>query len=198
MAKRRTPELLIIGGPNGSGKSSFAESYFVARRRSKIYINPDVVAAGLSHASSEVAAFQAGRILLTSLKAAIEAQDNVAFESTLSGKTWVPILERAKSAGYRIKIFFILLGSPKLNIKRIEARVKAGGHGIPPRVVLRRYPKSLYNFWNLYRPLADEWLILDNSGRTPKNLMSNKDFFRLSLEEQGEFARSFTLVGIKK
>ena len=34
---------------------------------------------------------------------------------------------------------------------------------MPEAVVRRRYEKSLANFFSLYRPIAESWLMLDNS-----------------------------------
>ena len=33
-----------------------------------------------------------------------------------------------------------------------------------PEVVRRRYFRGIRNFFNIYRPLADTWMICDNSG----------------------------------
>ena len=49
-------------------------------------------------------------------------------------------------------------------VQRVAARVRDGGHSIPEGVVRRRYDRSLSNFFNRYRPIADSWLMLDNSG----------------------------------
>ena len=51
----------------------------------------------------------------------------------------------------------------------MEERVRAGGHDVPRDVVLRRYERGLLNFFNIYRPIADSWIMLDNShGPSPK------------------------------
>lgn len=39
-----------------------------------------------------------------------------------------------------------------------------GGHDIPEETVRRRFERSLRNFFSLYLPLADTWLVCDNSG----------------------------------
>lgn len=38
------------------------------------------------------------------------------------------------------------------------------GHDIPNDTIKRRYKKGLLNFFNIYIPLADEWILIDNSG----------------------------------
>ena len=48
-------------------------------------------------------------------------------------------------------------------IERVGVRVKRGGHAVPDDIIERRYDRGLANFFNLYRPIADSWLMLDNS-----------------------------------
>lgn len=43
-------------------------------------------------------------------------------------------------------------------------RVERGGHSISPDVLKRRYPRSIQNFLKEYQPLADRWILFDNSG----------------------------------
>ncbi len=88
--------------------------------------------------------------------------------STLSGLTYVSRLKRWKAAGYNIEIVFLQLHSPELALKRIAARVKQGGHNIPPADVLLRFQRGRHNFQKVYCPLADTWSIYDNSESFPQ------------------------------
>ncbi len=69
-----------------------------------------------------------------------------AFESTLSGLTYVTRLKLWKAAGWRIEIVYLRISSPQLALRRIAARVKQGGHNVPRRDVLRRFTRSRNNF----------------------------------------------------
>src|SRR5205823_4894246 len=51
-----------------------------------------------------------------------------AFETTLSGLTYLQRLNGWKTSGYRIEIIFLRLLSPRLALRRIAARVRQGGH----------------------------------------------------------------------
>jgi predicted ABC-type ATPase len=51
-----------------------------------------------------------------------------------------------------------------MNVARVAARVRAGGHDIPPEVIRHRYEAGRKNFIKLYKPLTDSWRIFDNSG----------------------------------
>jgi predicted ABC-type ATPase len=98
------------------------------------------------------------------------SNEDFAFESTLSGLTYMNRLKRWKAAGRRIEIAYLRISSPQLALRRIAARVKQGGHNVPRRDVLRRFMRSWNNFEQRYRLLADAWSVYDNSGRTAKLL----------------------------
>lgn len=54
-----------------------------------------------------------------------------------------------------------------LTLTRIKDRVLDGGHDVAESVVRRRFDRSIRNFFVDYRPLANTWLLFDNSGATP-------------------------------
>ena len=90
------------------------------------------------------------------------------FETTLSGKTYVKLLQGMKKGGYLVHIFFLWITNVELALERIKLRVRNGGHAIPEAIVRRRFGRSLPNFLRVYKPLADSWTIFDNSGDVPK------------------------------
>lgn len=152
----------IIAGPNGSGKTTFAEKA-LEKRKHALYINTDSIARGLSPDQNEFAQYEAGRFMLKMIETAIENNQSFTFETTMSGKVWTSYLKKAKKSGYKIKIYFVFVRTIELSLKRIQNRVKNGGHNIPENVVRRRFSRTFKNFVTLYKPLADEWYIIDNS-----------------------------------
>ena len=96
-----------------------------------------------------------------------------AFETTLSGRAYVGRLRKWKAAGYRVEIVYLQIDSPQLALKRIAARVKQGGHDVPREDVLRRFARSWANFDGVYRPLADAWMVYDNSGSESRLLQEH-------------------------
>ena len=58
-------------------------------------------------------------------------------------------------------------------VKRVETRVKEGGHSIPEEIIRRRYHNGLSNFFNIFESIVDEWMFIDNSGE-PYEVIANK------------------------
>lgn len=192
MPKHETEQQLeIVAGPNGSGKTTFAQSYLVRTLKRKNYLNPDIIASGVSPNYSTETAFQAGRIFLAELKERLHKKEDLGFESTLSGLTYLQILKTAKNLNYKITIYFLFTGNTKINLARIKKRVRMGGHNIPTKDVLRRYVRSFDNFWKHYRLLADNWIIFDNSNSLPKFVMSKDQFSELPKKQASDFESNF-------
>ena len=133
-------------------------------------MNADLIAQGLSPLRPELATRSAGRLFLGELKRRAGIQESFAFETTLSGLTYLRFLKAWKQNGYHIKIIFLRLPSPHLAVRRVASRVRQGGHDVPRPDVLRRFKRGLANFHTHYQPLADSWAIYDNSGERPQLL----------------------------
>lgn len=166
----RPPRCIIIAGPNGAGKTTFAREFLLREAGVIHFVNADLIASGLSPLRPELAVRQAGRLVLAELIRLAKDRKDFAFESTLSGRTYLRILTGWKAAGYHITIVFLTLSSPQLALQRIASRVRQGGHDIPRADVLRRFQRSWDNYHTLYRPLAHTWSVYDNSCDAPKLL----------------------------
>ena len=167
---RSSPRCIIIAGPNGAGKTTFAREFLTKEAGVIHFVNPDLIASGLSPLRPELAALAAGRLFLRELDRLARTKTDFAFESTLSGLTYLTRLTRWKAAGWCIEIVYLRISSPQLALRRIAARVKQGGHNVPRRDVLRRFTRSRNNFERHYRLLAHAWSVYDNSGSTPRLL----------------------------
>jgi len=49
----------------------------------------------------------------------------------------------------------------------VQERVRAGGHSIPEEVIRRRFVRGLRNFFKIYQPILDGWVLFDGSGAEP-------------------------------
>ena len=168
------PRCIIIAGPNGAGKTTFAREFLPKDAGVVHFVNADLLAAGLSPLKPQLAALNAGKLFLGELDRLAKARADFAFESTLSGLTYISRIKRWKAAGYRVEIAFLRISSPPLLLRRIAVRVKQGGHHVPRADVLRRFVRGWENFEISYKPLADAWEIYDNSGARPVLLEKSK------------------------
>jgi predicted ABC-type ATPase len=159
--------LYVIAGPNGAGKTTFAIKFLPEYAKCPNFINADLIANGLSPFSPGAAAIKAGKLVLEQIQEFTKKRVDFAFETTLSGKLYVNLFKSLKKKGYKIHIFFLWVPEADLVVSRIKGRVAQGGHDVPVRDVLRRFNRSITNFFKLYQPLADSWMLFDNSGLTP-------------------------------
>jgi predicted ABC-type ATPase len=155
--------LFIIAGPNGAGKTT--ASYFVLPEMlgCKEFVNADEIARGLSPFQADKAAIDAGRLMLHRIKELIKHKSDFAFETTLSTRSYVNTVVKAKESGYFVTLVYLWLNSPELAAARVRTRVLEGGHDIPIEVIKRRYFSGIKNLFNLYIPVSDYWMIIDNS-----------------------------------
>ena len=167
---KRRPRCILIAGPNGAGKTTFARRYLPENARVVHFVNADLIATGLSPLKPEIAAIAAARMVLGEIDRHLAGRADFAFETTLSGLTYVRRLESWKRTGYRIDIVYLKLSSSRLALRRVAARVRQGGHNVPQADVLRRFVRGWDNFQRVYRSLADSWAVYDNSGRAPQLL----------------------------
>jgi predicted ABC-type ATPase len=62
-----------------------------------------------------------------------------------------------------VHLYYLWLPSVELAISRVKERISRGGHGIPEKTVRRRFERSIRNFLQNYRDLAEKWILFDNS-----------------------------------
>jgi predicted ABC-type ATPase len=162
-----SPNLIVVAGPNGAGKTTFALRFLPEIARCRNFVNADLIARGISPLNVDAAAIQAGRLFLSRIREQMDRHVSFGFESTLSGTTYVRWMKAAKERGYVVHLYYLWIPSIQLALRRIEERVKRGGHDIPADVVRRRYGKGLSNLFGLYLGLADYAAIFDNSSVSP-------------------------------
>lgn len=159
--------VIIIAGPNGAGKTTFAHEFLPHEAGCPVFVNADLIAAGLSPFTPEAVAFRAGRLMLNELDLYYQNGVSFAFETTLSGRTYLDRIATWRSNGYRIELIFLSLNRVEEAIARVSERVQQGGHSIPESVIRRRFRQGIVNFHDLYAPIVDAWVLYDNSGPTP-------------------------------
>lgn len=166
--------IVIIAGPNGAGKTTFAREFLPNEAGCPLFVNADLIAAGLSPFAPELAAFKAGRLMLEAIAEHVEKGESFAFETTLAGLTYARMIPLWRRAGYSVKLIFLSLPDADMALARVAARVAQGGHNVPEATVRRRFALGLRNFQRIYQPLVDSWLLYDNASSPPELLAEGK------------------------
>ena len=159
--------ILVIAGPNGAGKTTFAREFLPNEARCPIFVNADLIAAGLSPFGVGSVAMQAGRLMARRIREHVRRGTSFAFETTLSGRSYARRIPCWHEQGYRVKLFFLRLPSPEAAIARVAQRVAEGGHDVPEPVIRRRFRAGRRNFEHVYRDLVDAWTVYDSSADVP-------------------------------
>lgn len=163
-----TPKrIVIIAGPNGAGKTTFAREFLPNEAGCPIFVNADLIAAGLSPFAPERVAMKAGRLMLEAIAEHVTKGESFAFETTLSGLTYTRMIPRWRRAGYVVKLIFLSLPDVEMALVRVAARVAQGGHAVPEATVRRRFAHGIENFHHRYQALVDTWLLYDNAANPP-------------------------------
>ena len=160
-------ELYIIAGPNGVGKTTFAREFLPHYADCKNFVNADLIAQGVAPFSPDTAALRAGRMMLNEIRSFSRRRKSFAFETTLSGRSFLSLIPGLKRKGYKVHLFFLCVENVDVALSRIAQRVTKGGHDVPQEVVRRRFDRSVGNFFREYQLIVDSWHLFDNTGSTP-------------------------------
>ena len=166
--------LYVIAGCNGAGKTTASFTILPDILDCKEFVNADEIAKGLSPFQPEKVSIEAGRIMLNRINELIEENQNFAFETTLSSRSYKNKIVEAKNKGYRVTLLFFWLQNVDLAKERVKIRVQEGGHNINPEIIHRRYYKGINNLFDVYLPIIDGALIFDNSAGKHELLAEKK------------------------
>jgi predicted ABC-type ATPase len=161
--------LYIIAGANGSGKTTLAHE-LLREEKDLVFLNADEIAREIN----DDLGLRAGKIVLERADELLKAKKSVALESTISGKYHERLIEKFKKSGYEIVLIYVFLNLPELNIARIKNRVALGGHNVPDQDVIRRFHKSVKNFWAA-TGLADRWKLYYNGDDNYEQIAAGRD-----------------------
>lgn len=156
-------KLYIISGCNGSGKTTASYTMLPEMLECTEFVNSDEFAKGLSPFNPEKAAIQASRFMLLKIRYLLARKKDFGIETTLATRTLIKTIRRAQEDGYTVTLLYFWLNTPELAMKRVKARVEAGGHDVPEETILRRYKTGIKYFFRDYAPLCERWILADNS-----------------------------------
>jgi Uncharacterized protein conserved in bacteria len=135
----------IFAGVNGAGKTSIYESIYCERDKNEKRINTDEMVARIGSWKDSNLQIKCAREAVKLINYYIK--NNISFnqETTLSGKSIVRNIKKAKQEGFYVVMNYIGVDNPDVAKERVKIRVLKGGHGILEEAIERRYYESLDN-----------------------------------------------------
>ncbi len=157
------PQLYIVSGCNGAGKTTASYTLLPEMLECSQFVNSDEFAKGLSPFNPEGVSVQASRLMLMKIRYLFARKEDFGIETTLATRSLLKMITLAQAEGYYVTVLYFWLNSPDLAVKRVRARVAAGGHNIQEETIRRRYRVGINYFFNDYSQLCDRWILADNS-----------------------------------
>ena len=141
------PRLIVVAGSNGTGKTSITEQLLRHEWMGDCeYVNPDFIAKEkFGDWNAPEAVLKVAVLAEKVREQCLREGCSLAFETVLSMPDKIDFIQRAKQAGFFVRIFFVGTDNPAINAQRVAMRVMEGGHDVPIRKIIARYTRSLAN-----------------------------------------------------
>ena len=153
----------IFAGVNGSGKSTLYKTNFLNKDiKNSIRINTDEIVYSFGSWKNSTDQIKAAKIAIQLRNKCFLEEKSFNEETTLTGRTILKIIDKAKDLGYKIHLYYIGIDNHEIAKERVKNRIARGGHGISPDVIKKRYYESLKNLEKIIHQ-CDFIEIFDNS-----------------------------------
>ena len=155
--------LYIFAGVNGAGKSTLYNSENLDNEiKYSTRINTDEIARKIGDWKNNSDQIKAAKIAINLRNDCLQNWKSFNEETTLTGKTILKTIDKAKELGYELQLFYVGVNNPEIAKERIRNRVEKGGHNIADEIVEKRYYESLKNLKHVITKF-DEVYLYDNS-----------------------------------
>ena len=153
----------IFAGVNGSGKSTLYKTNFLNKDiKNSIRINTDEIVYSFGDWKSSIDQIKAGKIAIQLRNKCFLEEKSFNEETTLTGRSILKIIDKAKNLDYKIHLYYIGIDNPEIAKERVKNRIARGGHGISSNLIEKRYYESLQNLEKIIYQ-CDSIEIYDNS-----------------------------------
>ena len=155
--------LYIFAGVNGAGKSTLYNSEDLDNEiKYSTRINTDEIVRKIGDWKNNSNQIRAAKIAINLRNDCLQHGKSFNEETTLTGKTILKTIDKAKELGYELQLFYIGVNNLEIAKERIRNRVEKGGHNIADEIVEKRYYESLKNLKQVITKF-DEVYLYDNS-----------------------------------
>ena len=155
----------LFAGVNGAGKSTLYNLAMINKNiKNSIRINTDEIVKEIGDWKNNSDQIKAAKIAINLRNDCFINGKSFNEETTLTGKTILKTIDRAKELGYELQLFYVGVSSPEIAKERIKNRVEKGGHNIENNIVEKRYYESLKNLKDVISKF-DKVQLYDNSNK---------------------------------
>ena len=170
----------LFAGVNGAGKSTLYNLAMINQNiKNTIRINTDEIVREIGDWRNNSDQLKAAKMAINLRNECFLCGKSFNEETTLTGKSILKTIDRAKELGYELQLFYVGVSSTEIAKERIKSRVEKGGHHIENDIVEKRYYESLKNLKEIILKF-DKVYLYDNSKKY-KNIFSfsnNKILFK--------------------
>ena len=153
----------LFAGVNRAGKSTLynTESLDI-NIKDTVRINTDEIVRKIGNWKNDSDQIKAAKIAINLRNNCFQCGKSFNEETTLTGKTILKNIDKAKEQGYELQLFYVGLNSSDIAKERVKNRVEKGGHNIENDVIEKRYYESLKNLKKIISKF-DKVYLYDNS-----------------------------------
>lgn len=157
---RESPILVAIAGPNGAGKTTFYRAHL--QHYAMRFVNADVIAREFG-----TDAVTSGRLARTICDQLIHQRESFVFETVFSDPVGdkLGLLTQAAAEGFTVVLCFIGVSNHDICEQRVAMRISQGGHDVPRKKLISRFPRTLANLRKAVSLIPNIW-IFDNDDLT--------------------------------
>ncbi|MEO6952261.1 MAG: zeta toxin family protein [Polyangia bacterium] len=134
------PIVVAIAGPTGAGKSTFFHAHLA--QTGLRFVNADDLARELG-----LDAYAAAELAKSVHRGLVQQRASFVFETVFSDPVGdkVRFLRECQAAGYTVLVCYIALDDAGFSEERVAMRVLQGGHDVPTKKLVARFPRSREN-----------------------------------------------------
>ena len=153
----------LFAGVNGAGKSTLYNTQCLdINIKDSVRINTDEIVRKIGNWKNDSDQIKAAKIAINLRNNCFQYGKSFNEETTLTGKTILKNIDKAKEQGYELQLFYVGLNSSDITKERVKNRVEKGGHNIENDVIEKRYYESLKNLKKIISKF-DKVYLYDNS-----------------------------------
>ena len=155
------PFLLMVAGPNGSGKTTLTATLREAGIKfGRLHQSGRHRGGTIRRLRQE--SFEAQKTADKMRDKCLDEGVSFSFETVMSHPSKLEILQRAKSRGFLVIVYFVSTSDPRINVARVAQRVASGGHDVPEDRIIGRYARAMAQLPDAIAA-SDRTYLFDNS-----------------------------------